>query len=50
MPQAWFPRPLQIIHNGATFRFEAGMQEVPEAMSSHWWLQENGVTFLRRPL
>lgn len=47
MPRVWFPRPLQVTADGITYRFEAGMQLVPRALASHWWLAENGVCAIR---
>lgn len=38
----FFPRSLQFIANGKTVTFPAGVHPVPESLSPHWWLTDNG--------
>lgn len=43
--EAFFPRAMNVmLPNGLTRHFEAGVNDIPEDLASHWWLRANGVT------
>ena len=41
--QMMFPCNVNVQHEGIMHRFEKGVQEVPESISTHWYLKHNGV-------
>jgi hypothetical protein len=42
--QAYFPRAVRLtLVDGSTKHFAAGLQDIPDALASHWWLIANGV-------